>query len=76
MLPRSNVARFELGRPRVKCTVWDVSKVGRTLLPMWAKRVEVLLSCLGDGRGRSGCLHGAVDYLEEMLPSTPLAVAR
>ena len=66
----NNVARLVVGDVRV--TAWDVSKVGRTLLPMWAARVEVLLSCLG--AGPQECLHGAVDHLEEMLPSTPAAV--
>ena len=46
----NNVARLRVGA--VSVTAWDVSRVGRTLLPMWAARVEVLVSCLAWLGGR------------------------
>ncbi|KAJ8598128.1 hypothetical protein CTAYLR_007410 [Chrysophaeum taylorii] len=48
------------GKKTVRVTAWDVSGTARSLLPMWARRCDVLV-----------VLRGApLAILEEMLPST------
>ena len=54
----------------LRCTAWDLSTVSDTLLPMWAKRVGGVVSCVGEGDGARGgvasragegngaCVHG------------------
>ena len=68
----------------LRCTAWDLSTVSDTLLPMWAKRVGGVVSCVGEGDGARGgvasragegngaCVHGPLSFLQALLPAAPL----